>query len=104
MPPLLVSCALLCAAGVLVGAQPAATAEAALKSIWGPTTLPDGSSAFPVYERLGVDVRQQQLSWRDVALLPPGRLPGTRPTPPTGGRSRSMTRSPRAIDTGSGPP
>jgi hypothetical protein len=31
--------------------------------IWGPFTLPDGSSAFPVYHRLGVQVLQIQLSW-----------------------------------------
>ena len=42
-----------------------------LKAIWGPTTLPDGSSAFPVYKQLGVKVLQHQLSWRDVAVTRP---------------------------------
>ena len=62
---------LLCAAGAFLCFQPAAPAEAAIKSIWGPSTLPDGSSAFPVYKRLGVEVRQQQLRWRDVATSRP---------------------------------
>ena len=62
---------LLCAAGALLGAQSATPAEAALKAIWGPSTLPDGSSAFPVYARLGVDVHQQQLNWRAVAQSRP---------------------------------
>jgi hypothetical protein len=59
-------------AALAVFAAPAATpAEAALKAIWGPSTLPDGSSAYPVYKRLGVDVRQLQLRWRDVAAARP---------------------------------
>jgi hypothetical protein len=61
----------LCATSAVVGALQSVPAEAALKAIWGPTTLPNGSSAFPVYERLGVDVRQQQIRWRDVALSRP---------------------------------
>src|SRR3954471_6516665 len=61
----------LCAALGLLAAAPAAPAEAAMKSMWGPSTLPDGSSAFPVYKRLGVRVLQHQLSWRDVALSRP---------------------------------
>lgn len=39
----------------------------ALKMIWGPFTLPDGSSAFPVYRRLGVQVLELQLSWSATA-------------------------------------
>ena len=39
--------------------------------MWGPTELPDGSSAFPVYKRLGVKVLQHQLSWREVATARP---------------------------------
>jgi hypothetical protein len=39
----------------------------ALKMIWGPLTMPDGASAFPVYRRLGVQVLQLQLSWADTA-------------------------------------
>ena len=67
MSPLRHLLTLLCAVGALLCAQPAPTAEAALKAIWGPSTLPNGSSAFPVYKRLGVQVRQHQLSWRSVA-------------------------------------
>jgi len=46
-------------------------AEASTKAIWGPTTLPDGSSAFPLYRSLGVDVLEEQLSWQDVATVRP---------------------------------
>jgi hypothetical protein len=63
----------LCAALGLLAAAPAAPAQAALKSMWGPSTLPDGSSAFPLYKRLGVRVLQHQLSWRDVATARPRR-------------------------------
>ncbi len=52
-----------------------AGSHAALKMIWGPNTLPNGSSAFPVYRKLGVDVLQAQLSWRATATA--------RPTSPT---------------------
>jgi hypothetical protein len=47
-----------------------------LKAIWGPTELPAGSplcpgrsscSAFPTYQRLGVDVFQFQIHWDEVA-------------------------------------
>jgi hypothetical protein len=48
-------------------AIPTTSADAALKALWGPSTLPDGSSAFPTYEALGVDVLERQLVWRDVA-------------------------------------
>jgi hypothetical protein len=40
--------------------------------IWGPLTLPDGSSAFPVYHRLGVQVLQLQLIWARTATSRPG--------------------------------
>lgn len=56
----------LAAAAVLLTAAPG-PASAAEKSIWGPTTLPDGSSAFPLYRRLGVDSYQIQLNWASVA-------------------------------------
>jgi hypothetical protein len=49
----------------------AAPALAELKSIWGPNTLPDGSSAFPTYKRLGVDVLQRQLQWNLIAPTRP---------------------------------
>src|SRR4051812_49649921 len=62
----------LCAALVLIAAgASAAPAQASLKAMWGPSTLPDGSSAFPVYKRLGVRVLQHQLSWREVATRKP---------------------------------
>jgi hypothetical protein len=61
----------LCVALGLVAVAPSAPAEAALKSMWGPSVLPDGSSAFPTYKRLGVRVLQHQLSWRDVATARP---------------------------------
>lgn len=48
---------------------------AAQKAIWGPTQLPDGSSAFPVYRELGVDTLQLPLVWANVAQ--------TRPSAPT---------------------
>jgi hypothetical protein len=61
----------LCAVVGLVVAQPIEPARAALKSMWGPAVLPDGSSAFPTYKRLGVRVLQHQLSWREVAPARP---------------------------------
>lgn len=51
--------------------EPAAHGGQVEKAIWGPLELPDGSSAFPTYERLGVDVFQIQLRWADVAPGPP---------------------------------
>jgi hypothetical protein len=51
----------------------ASPAEAELKAIWGPTTLADGRSAFPIYRDLGVEVLQRQLSWRAVAIRRPAR-------------------------------
>jgi hypothetical protein len=37
------------------------------KLIWGPVTFPDGSSAFPTYHRLGVNVFQIDLTWAETA-------------------------------------
>lgn len=53
------------------GARAQAASHAALKLIWGPNDLPDGSSAFPTYRRLGVDAVQTQLSWRATARSRP---------------------------------
>ncbi len=39
--------------------------------IWGPFTLPDGASAFPVYHQLGVQVLQTELIWAQVAPTQP---------------------------------
>jgi hypothetical protein len=47
--------------------SPAVADGAVRKAIWGPTELPDGRSAFPVYRDLGVDVLQIQLGWDGVA-------------------------------------
>jgi hypothetical protein len=49
------------------------TANAAEKSIWGPIELPQGSSAFPLYDRLGVDVFQTVLNWAEAAPVRPSR-------------------------------
>jgi len=43
----------------------------ALKMIWGPSTMPGGASAFPVYRRLGVQVLEVQLSWANTAPTRP---------------------------------
>lgn len=56
----------------------ARTHPTALKMIWGPLTMPDGASAFPVYQRLGVQVLELQLSWATTAPTRPGS-----PTDPT---------------------
>ncbi|MDQ3607425.1 MAG: hypothetical protein M3459_00765 [Actinomycetota bacterium] len=62
----------LAALGLALLALPA-TASAEKKAIWGPVTLPDGSSAFPTYQELGVDVFQTTLSWDQVATERPAR-------------------------------
>jgi hypothetical protein len=49
----------------------------ALKMMWGPVTMPNGSSAFPIYHRLGVQVLELQLSWARTARAQP-----TNPTDP----------------------
>lgn len=49
----------------------AASAAPAEKAIWGPTTLPGGKSAFPLYKRLGVDTFQIQLSFEAAAPTQP---------------------------------
>lgn len=43
-----------------------AAASASEKAIWGPATLPNGTSAFPTYQRLGVDTLQFTLDWRSI--------------------------------------
>src|SRR3954451_3996765 len=63
------------AAAALALVLPASASAAGLKAIWGPTTMPDGSSAFPVYQDLGVDVFQLQVVWNSAAA--------TRPANPT---------------------
>jgi hypothetical protein len=41
------------------------------KAIWGPATIPDGTSAFPIYRDLGVGIYEAQVHWSDVALTRP---------------------------------
>jgi hypothetical protein len=50
----------------------AAPSRLPLKAIYGPLTMPEGSSVFPVYHTLGVQVLERQLSWREVAPIRPG--------------------------------
>ena len=67
---------LLFVALILAGAcAPSATVDAKppLKAIWGPARMPDGSSAFREYKRLGVDVVQFQLSWDLIAPTRPNQ-------------------------------
>src|SRR3954470_1768221 len=59
------------AAAALALVLPASASAAGLKAIWGDTKLPDGSSAFPVYEDLGVDVFQLQVDWTGVTATRP---------------------------------
>ncbi|MDP1849669.1 MAG: hypothetical protein Q8K79_17920 [Solirubrobacteraceae bacterium] len=54
----------------LLAVAPAA-APAAEKALWGPATLPDGSSPFRLYEELGVDTLQFTLSWAHAAPTRP---------------------------------
>ncbi len=66
---------------VLAAALAAPAQAAGLKAIWGPSTLPAGNaacptpgvacSAFPVYQRLGVDVFQYQIHWDAIAPTRP---------------------------------
>jgi hypothetical protein len=58
---------LILAAALALGAP----AHAAEKAVWGPPLLPDGSSAFGVYDELGIDTLQFSLSWADVAATRP---------------------------------
>ncbi len=48
-----------------------ASASLPWKMIWGPVTLSNGRSAFPIYHRLGVQVFEIDLSWAQVATHRP---------------------------------
>lgn len=48
-----------------------APAHAAEKALWGPAKLPDGRSAFGIYDTLGIDLLQFALSWADIAPTRP---------------------------------
>ncbi len=63
---------LLVISALLAGAAGAASA-ATKKAMWGPTTLPNGASAFPTYKALGVDILEEQLNWARVARSRPAR-------------------------------
>jgi hypothetical protein len=66
--------ALLCLLAIACAAAAAPSTAAArlpLKAIWGPHVVPDGSSAFPVYRQLGVEVLQMQLVWNRIAPTRP---------------------------------
>ena len=52
----------------LVAGTPAHAAE---KALWGPATLPDGTSAFGLYDELGIDTLQLSLNWADAAPVRP---------------------------------
>src|SRR5262245_4869841 len=54
-------------AALLALMAPASASASGLKAIWGPTTMPSGGSAFPVYDDLGVDVFQLQVDWAATA-------------------------------------
>jgi hypothetical protein len=60
--------ALAVAALVLVLGAPAHAAE---KALWGPAALPDGSSAFGLYDELGIDTLQLSMGWADIAPTRP---------------------------------
>jgi len=53
------------------GSAHAAPRASVLKMIWGPLTMPDGGSAFPTYDRLGVNVFQTDLDWATTAPTEP---------------------------------
>ncbi len=72
LPPSMRMLLRLAVLGLALLALPA-TASAEKKAIWGPVTLPNGSSAFPTYKELGVDVFQFQLQWDQVATERPDR-------------------------------
>jgi hypothetical protein len=57
-------CALAACVLVFLLGTPARAAE---KALWGPAELPDGGSAFGLYDALGIDTLQLSLNWADVA-------------------------------------
>jgi hypothetical protein len=67
---LVICAALATLAHAVVAPLPAVAAE---KAIWGPTDLPSGRSAFPVYRDLGVDTYQAQVDWATIAPRRPAQ-------------------------------
>jgi hypothetical protein len=56
---------------IAAGAGAATPVSGAEKAIWGPVTLPDGTSAMTLYGELGVDTLQLSLNWSGVAARRP---------------------------------
>ena len=71
LPRLRPRLALTTALTMLLMSLTGASARAAEKAFWGPTTLPDGSSAFGLYEQLGIDTLQFTVDWAQVAATRP---------------------------------
>jgi hypothetical protein len=65
------SIAVLCAVGLIL--SPSAATAAGKKAIWGPLEMADGSSALPVYQKLGVRYLQVSLAWSAIAPSRPAR-------------------------------
>ena len=90
IPPLVAALlAVLLVTGATASAATERRAAPAEKAIWGATTLGDGTSAFPVYKELGVDVFEVQLDWATTAP--------ERPADP-GNPDDPAYRWPRALD------
>ena len=62
---------LIAAVVALICLMLAPSASANRKGIWGPLKLPNGQSAFPTYQELGVDVYQMSMVWYRVAPTKP---------------------------------
>jgi hypothetical protein len=56
-------------AGLSLAAAP--SSSAVYKAFWGPTKQPNGSSAFPIYKDLGVNIYQAYIRWDVVAPIRP---------------------------------
>jgi hypothetical protein len=67
----MVAVSLIAALSATLAVSPSAAVAAIDKAIWGPTNQVDGSSAFPLYRSLGVDVYEGHLQWADVAPTAP---------------------------------
>lgn len=78
--------------GTTAEPRPPVAASGVEKAIWGPVEMPDGRSAFPTYDRLGVDVFQIQLRWADIASRRPAD-----PTDPTDPAYRWPAEVERAV-------
>jgi hypothetical protein len=59
------------AAPAVVTAHAARSGGNVLKMIWGPVAMPNGSTAFPTYRKLGVQVFEMDVDWAQVATSRP---------------------------------